>query len=800
LKSGSFMYEIYLIDGSFLAYRSYYALKMLSSKQGIPTGAIFGFVRTIISFLKKKNPVYVACAFDTPVPTFRHKAFKAYKANRPPTPPDLQTQIPIIKEIIASLGIDVIEKDGFEADDIIATLCRYLPPSSRIYIVTSDKDLMQLVNERVRLYDPFSDVVYDKDKVKEKFGIYPEQMADYLALVGDKADGIPGVKGIGRKTAVDLLNHFQSIEGIIEHWDEIPLKVKRSLGEFKELLSGYKKLTLLDASVPISVDLQALRVKKWNREKLKSIFEDLNFSSLMKYLDTDEKDDRKKAVLLCNEKCTLITREGEVLPYDAICDIDELIVYDAKSVMHRIGDLKKPFFDIKAGIYVLNPDTQGKIENIIFLLKGFLSPDFLKLPLSERLFRLYPVIREKIHELNMDKLFYEIEQPLELVVYNMEKDGIKIDTDYLLHLKNHLIQEEESTKRNIFALSGKRFNINSTKELQDVLFKSLGLKPAKRIKTGFSTDSETLIELARRHELPAYILQYRTIQKLLNTYVEPLLHLADEECRVHTTFNLTATSTGRLSSSHPNLQNIPAGDILSEDLRKAVIAEDGYSIICSDYSQIELRVMAALSKDEELISLLRQNKDMHSEVASHLFGVEEQMVTPPMRRAAKTINFGIMYGMGANRLKKTLNISLNEAKSLIKRYFSRFSKVKSYLEETVQSARKNGYVETYFGRRRYFSCAGDAEKRKVVNAPIQGTAADIIKIAMVRLFEELKRYREQARIVLQVHDELLLEVRDEIVEEVKEITRDTMENIDFPIPLKVNIGVGKNWTEAKEGT
>jgi DNA polymerase-1 len=798
------MYEIYLIDASFLTYRSYYALKTLSSKQGIPTGAIFGFARTIISFLEEKNPVYAVCAFDTPVPTFRHKAFKAYKANRPPTPPDLQTQIPTIKEIIANLGIDVIEKDGFEADDIIATLCKHLPPSSHIYIVTSDKDLMQLVKEKIKLYDPFNDIVYDKDKVKQKLGICPHQVADYLALVGDKVDNIPGVKGIGKKTAVDLLNRFQNIEGIIQHLNEIPLKIKKSLVESKEKLGDYKKLTLLDDNVPISADLQGLHVEKWNKEKLRSIFEDLNFSSLMKYLNTEhEKSDKgKEAVLLCDEKCTLITTETEteVSPYDvnnAIRDIDEVIVYDAKSVMHKMGDLKKPFFDIKAGIYLLNSDTQGEIKNITFLLKDSLCPDFLKLSLSEKLFRLYPVVKEEIHKLDMDKLFYEIEQPLEFVIYNMEKDGIRVDTDYLLHLKNDLIQEEESTKNNIFALSGKRFNINSTKELQDILFKSLGLKPAKKIKTGFSTDSETLFELAKKHELPAYILQYRTIQKLLNTYVEPLLNLADEKGRVHTTFNLTATSTGRLSSSNPNLQNIPTGDTFPEDLRKAVVAEDGYSIICSDYSQIELRIMAALSRDEELTFLFRQNKDMHNEVASHLFGVKQQMVTSSMRRTAKTINFGIMYGMGANRLRKTLNISLNEAKSLIERYFSRFPKVKSYIEGTIQFARKNGYVKTYFGRRRYFHYAGNAEQRKAVNAPIQGTAADIIKIAMVRLFEGLKKYRGRARIVLQVHDELLLEVEDEIIEEVKEITKNAMEDIDFPIQLKVNIGVGKNWTEAK---
>ncbi len=798
------MYEIYLIDGSFIIYRSYYALKSLSSKEGMPTGAIFGFTRTIISFLENKKPVYAVCAFDTPAPTFRHKAFEAYKATRPPIPDELKSQIPIIKETVADLGINVIEKDGFEADDIIATLCRYLPSSSHIYIVTSDKDLMQLVNKRIKLYDPFNDIVYDEDKVEQKLGILSHQVADYLALVGDKTDNIPGIRGIGEKTAADLLNRFQNIEGIFKHLDEISPKIKKSLVESKDKLKDYRKLALLDNNVPISVDLQGLHVKKWNKKKLKSIFEDLNFTSLMKYLNVkDEKNNEKRGVVLfCDEKCTLITTETEteVSPCDinnAIRDVDEVIVYDAKSIMHKVGEMKKPFFDVKAAVYLLNPDTQGEMEKIAFSLKNQLCPDFLKLSSKEKLFCLYPVVKEEIYKLDMDKLFYEIEQPLELVIYNMEKDGVRVNTDYLLHLKNNLIQEEESTKNNIFALSGKRFNINSTKELQDVLFKSLGLKPAKKIKTGFSTNSETLFELAKKHELPAYILHYRTIQKLLNTYIEPLLQLADENGRVHTTFNLTATSTGRLSSSNPNLQNIPIGDTFPEDLRKAVVAKDGYSIICSDYSQIELRIMAALSQDEELISLFRQNKDMHNEVASHLFGVKQQMVTSSMRRIAKTINFGIMYGMGANRLRKTLNISLNEAKLLIERYFSRFPKVKSYIEGTVQFTRKNGYVKTYFGRRRYFHYTGNAEQRKAVNAPIQGTAADIIKIAMVRLFERLKKYRGRARIVLQVHDELLLEVENEIIKEVKEITKIAMEDIDFPIPLKVNIGVGKNWTEAK---
>ncbi len=801
--------KVYLIDGSSFLYRFFFAIKGLSYK-GFPTGAIYGFAKLLIE-IENTKPKYVAIFFDTKAKTFREDILETYKKNRPKMPDELSVQIEPIKELIDAFGITRIELDGFEADDLIGTYAEKLKNQYDIVIVASDKDLFQLVEDNVVIFDPTKKVYYDKNKVYEKLGVYPEQVPDYLALVGDSIDNIPGVKSIGPKTAAQLLNEFKSIDGILQNLDKLKPKIKKALEEEKNL-EDYIKLTTVDRNSPVEIDFESLKKKEPNLEKIREIFLKFGFKSLMDFLPKEKSENdtnvaTKTPIIIAQGGGAVLFKDGQLKRIEpAFFSSDEdFIVYDLKSLLGSGFRFEKQPFDVKLACYLINPDSKGNVDVCFENIDDAIYMNISKLATTEeKIAASVDKIKKTIREQELEFLLKEVETPLSQVLVSMEERGIKIDTDSLIGFRSELENKLNAIEEKIYALAGEQFNINSTKELQRILFEKLGIKPIKKTKTGYSTDSESLMQLSEKHEIAGLIILYRTIMKVISTYINPFLEKVDKNNRIHTTFNQTLTATGRLSSSNPNLQNLPAGDDeFHSGIRKSVVAEQGYKLICSDYSQIELRVLAELSKDETLINIFKNDEDIHTQTAVRLFGVHPQMVDHNLRRMAKTINFGILYGMGYVSLAKTLNISKEKAKQIIDTYFKRFSRVKEYIEKTIDEATKKGYVKTYFNRRRYFfninssnKRLAEFEKRAAVNATIQGTAADIIKIAMVRLYEKLKDL--DAYMVLQVHDELLIEARENIAEEVAKIVKETMESVvNFSVPLKANTKIADNWYDAK---
>ncbi len=799
---------LYLIDGSSFLYRFFFAIKGLSSNNH-PTGAIFGFARMLLE-IDKDSPEYISVIFDTKAKTFREGLFEHYKQNRPKMPDDLSVQIDPIKKLIEHFGISIIEKDGFEADDIIATYAEHFKDQFKIVIIANDKDLFQLIeDERVVMYDPIKKIFLNEKDVYIKTGVSPDQIADYLALIGDNIDNIPGIKSIGPKTACGLLKEYNSCENILKNIDNLKPKLKEVIEKNGNLLL-YKKLTMLDKNVDINLSLEILKRGEKQQDKIVEFFLKFGFRSLLKNLKNDKQQSKTyvKAELpiiyAVDSKPLLFINDKIEELHDTVINYD-VIVYDLKGLLrYGLNFLKVPF-DIKLACYLLNSESAGDISKCFERLDDRMFYDINQTEsLKYRLALAYNRLKELIRKQGMESLLFDIESYLSFVLFKMEKRGIKVDIEYLVKFKNELENRRRIIEEKIYTFAEEEFNINSTKELQRVLFDKLGIKPIKKTKTGFSTDSDTLTALSRDYEIANLILRYREISKVVSTYIKPFLEKADEQDRLHTTFNQTLTSTGRLSSSNPNLQNLPASeDDIHSGIRRSVIADKGCKLICSDYSQIELRVLAHLSKDKTLIDIFKNGEDVHTQTAVKLFGVHKTMVEKNLRRMAKTINFGILYGMGYQSLAKTLNISKNKAKEIIEKYFERFNMVKSFIDNTINFAKNYGYVETYFKRRRYFyninssnKRLAEFEKRAAVNAVIQGTAADIIKIAMVELDKRLDGL--DAHMVLQVHDELLIEANDSIAGTIKEITKETMENVvRFDIPLLVNINLAENWLEAK---
>ncbi len=800
--------EIYLIDGSSFLYRFFFAIKGLS-KNGYPTGAIFGFARMLLE-INKDNPEYIAVLFDTKAKTFREDILDSYKQNRPKMPDELVLQIEPIKELIRYFGIEIIEKDGYEADDLIATIAEKLKNDFKIFVVANDKDLFQIVeDENVVVYDPVKKIYYNEEAVFEKLGVYPNQVADYLALVGDSIDNIPGVKYIGPKTAALLLREYENLDGILQNLDKLKPKIKEAI-EKDGNLKLYQSLTTIDRNAPIDFSLNMLRKKEANQNKAVDMFLKFGFKTLVSEIGLKEEKNQEpynvdKPVLFMENNTCFVLKNGEVNKIEPKTIDYETVVYDYKELLWKGFEFKYLPFDIKLACYLLKSDSEGSIdscfENIDDSVYYKINKETNK---ANKLALAYRSIEDKISEYGIGDLLFKMEEPLSYLLYKMEKAGLKVDIDYLYKFKNELINKQETIKKEIYALSGEEFNINSTKELQRILFEKLKIKPIKKTKTGYSTDFDTLTQLAKKYDIANLLIKYREIAKVVSTYIVPFIEKADKNGRIHTTFNQTLTSTGRLSSSNPNLQNLPAReDEIHSGIRRSVIAENGYKLVCSDYSQIELRVLAHLSKDATLIETFKNGGDIHTQTAVKLFGVHPTMVDHNLRRMAKVINFGILYGMGYVSLAKTLNIQNSKAKEIIERYFERFESVKLFIDKTIDEVIKKGYVETYFKRRRYFYNINSSnqrlssfEKRAAVNAVIQGTAADIIKMAMVELDKELSGL--DVKIILQVHDELLVETKEDIVEEVEVITKKVMENVvQFDIPISVNIKSAHNWLEAK---
>ena len=835
--------KIFLVDGNSFLYRAYYATPYLATSRGLPTNATYAMTNMILKLLKENKPDSLLVVFDSKVPSFRHEISKEYKAQRKPMPDNLSVQVPYVKSVIGALGIPILEIEGYEADDIIGTIVQKIKSEDvEIFIVTGDKDLMQFISENVYVYDTMKNVIYGEKEVEEKFGVSPSLICDFLALSGDTSDNIPGIPGIGEKTARMLIREFGSLEDIYERIEEIKKdSIRDKLVKGRDFAFLSKKLASVKRDVPIDLEKLEWKVDPDPR-RLKSLFRELEFTSLYKEIQLEEKEesvwneakiedlDLKKVSLFANfkskprafpELLNFAVFDGKNVFYSeekkdlstVIKGAQGLILHNAKAFMLSGFDLNaEKTFDIMLSAYLLNPLRKDLSPETIIgeYLGKETREDLEKRGLFEKAMGLYEVqavLERKMEEMGLKFLFYSVEMPLTEVISEMEKTGVKVESKKLIDFSYELKDRLKDISKRIYDLSGEAFNINSPQQLSRVLFQKLGLQPKKKTKTGYSTDTEVLEELTGEHPIAELLLEYRTLSKLKSTYIDTLPQWINPETkRIHASFNQMNVSTGRLSSSDPNLQNIPIRGEEGKRVREAFVAEEGFLLMSSDYSQIELRILAHLSKDEALIEAFRRGEDIHNNVAMEFFGVERDKITPEMRRVAKVVNFGVIYGISPYGLAKELRISQKEAQDYIDNYFKIHKGVKEYMEKVVKEAEEKGYVRTYYGRIRYIPELFNPDQkvrqlgvRTAMNTPIQGTAADIIKMAMVNIHRKKKSLGLLSRLILQIHDELLFEVKEEEKEIMEELVRNEMENvIVLDVPLKVSIGFGKNWAEAKD--
>lgn len=877
--------NLYLIDGNSLVYRAFFAIRGLTNSKGFPTNAIYGFTNMLLKIMREKKPDGIVVSFDSPVPTERHRIFEAYKAHRPETPGELVQQLPYIRKIISAFNIKIFEVPGYEADDLLSTIAKKAEEEDvNVFLVTGDKDMLQIVDNRIMIYDPMKDKVLDEEYVKERFGVGPERVPEFMALTGDAVDNIPGIKGIGEKTAKELLSGFKSLDELLVHTEMIKKERLRNLiNENAEIARLSKQLATVDTSVPIDVDVNEFVVKEPEWSELLSLFREFEFGSLMKMIPSTKSERYYETILSIDRFKGLLSTVRDIFAFDieatgrdplkdsiigfaiskekgkayytpfdhsykgapeqvdkgealkSIADILEdteiskighNLKYDIEMLRREGVNVQGTLYDTMLASYLINPNKPDhslgdvSFEYLSYRKKTFQEvlgkrDSFSDVPIGDATlyaaedaalaFELKDILFEKFREEGLDKLYFDIEMPLINVLIDMEETGFKVDVDKLTDMSKELSGEIDSLQRRIFFLAGEEFNINSPKQLSKVLFHTLGLKPGKKTKTGFSTEVSVLEELAESHELPRQILDYRSLSKLKSTYTDVLPNLINPRTgRIHTFFNQTITATGRLSSSKPNLQNIPIRGEWGGRMREAFIAEHGNLILSADYSQIEVRLLAHLSRDQGLIDAFMSGVDIHTRTASEIFGVALDKVTSEMRRVAKTVNFGIVYGITPFGLSEALSISKDDAKNFIENYFERHPAVKSYIEQTLQDARQKGYVTTMFGRKRPVPEIKSQNtntrmlgERLSVNSPIQGTAADIIKVAMINIWRSFHTEGLKAKMILQVHDELVFEFPKAELNEVKKIVKDKMEGtVGLSVPLKVEIGYGKNWAEA----
>jgi len=837
--------RLYLIDATGFCYRAFYALKGLSTSFGQPTNAIYGFINMLQKILKEKKPDFLGACFDVSRDTFRLKKFAEYKIQRPPMPDGLSSQIPLIKEIISAYGIAIFEKEGFEADDIIATMVKKAKQEGLpVTVVSSDKDILQLVDERTTVFSPYKDegTLYDKKKVYERFGVNPAQIPDIIALMGDDVDNIPGASGIGEKTAQELISRSGSLEKLLNNIEGIEQdKIKKIIRDNIDKINLSRELAVLDKDVEIDFDLDKLKIRDADFKELFRLFKYLEFKSLLKNLPLENEESLEQKLIRLEDKelKNLIQQGDELVLYGE--GIDDMVFYakdktfcltnsggnlkdilqDAKvkKISHDLKKIKVSlakkninleglYFDTMIAAYLINPSKAeyGLID---------LSWDYLGEPVANKvtdnakaarlIIKLKPRLEKELRERMLLNLFFDLEMPLVSVLAQMELAGIKLDLSVLKKLSHDIEKRLIKLIEDIYDISGCQFNINSPKQLRDILFEKLKLPVVKKSKTGPSTDEEVLRKLADKHKLPALLLEYRQLMKLKNTYIDTLPSLVDERTgRIHASFNQTATETGRLSSSNPNLQNIPIKTDIGSNIRRSIIAsgEDNYLLSC-DYSQIELRILAHLSKDENLILAFKRDLDMHRATASLIYGLEEADVTNAMREVAKRVNFGIIYGLTSYGLSRDLGISVDDAQSFIDAYFLRYPKVKEYIQEQIEKAQKQGFVTTLLGRRRYIPEINNKNQgirqfaqRQAVNTPIQGSASDLIKLAMIQIHNQISSRSLKTGMILQIHDELVFDVSAEELKEVAELVKEKMENVlKLDVPIKAEIKKGKNWLE-----
>lgn len=840
--------NLFLIDTTAFCYRAFYALKELSTSFGQPVNAVYGFVNMLNKIIKEKKPQYIAACFDVSRNTFRAKKFAEYKIQRPPMPDGLSSQIPLIKEIIRAYGIKILEKEGYEADDIIATVAHKAKEQSiAVTIISSDKDMLQLIGDDTVVFNPYKEkgVIYDSQTVKDVFGISARQIPDIIALMGDSADNIPGVPGIGEKTAVELIKTFGSLDGLLNGIDQIKQeKIRQSVRQNLETIKLNKELVSLGANVEMDFNLRDYSIPKPDTKELFRIFQYLEFRKFVKDLPLEAAEvlSVSAAILSDNDLKSFIGTEDKLFLYgqsfeDMVFCVKGRIFKAAelgpnikniladpkiKKISHDLKKIKVSleannikleglYFDTMIAAHLINPSLN--VTNLSDVALEWLGKDALVKETDnaraiEWIGCLEPKLEEKLSRQQLLGLFRDIEMPLAEVLSEMESTGIKVDLDLLKRLARDIEAKLDKLIKGIYDISGVEFNINSPKQLREILFEKLKLPVGKKNKTGASTDEEVLRNLAKSHELPKLLLEYRKFTKLKTTYVDALPALVDPRTgRIHTSFNQTITETGRLSSSNPNLQNLPVKSEVGAKIRQAVISsEKNNSIFACDYSQIELRILAHFSKDDNLINAFKNNKDIHKATAALIFNVDEINVSQEMREMSKRINFGIVYGLSSYGLSKDLSMPVDEAQAFIDAYFTRYSKVKSYIEEQIKRAEKDGFVTTILGRRRYIPEINSSNQnirqfaqRQAVNTPIQGSASDLIKLAMIEIDKQIKQQNLQSRMLIQVHDELVFDVPEEEFVKFSVLVKDKMENVlKLDVPIKVDMKKGKNWLDMEE--
>ncbi len=851
--------KLFLLDAHALCYRSFYAIRNLTTSKGQATNAVYGFLSTLKKILKDHAPEYVAVCFDSPKKTLRAEKFTQYKIHRQPMPDDLVSQIPLIKNVVEAYRLPIFQLDGYEADDLIATLAKRFGSDLDVVIVSDDKDMLQLLSDHVRVYSVRKDEVLGPKEAQEIWGIPPQHIVDFIALAGDQTDNIPGVVGIGEVTARNLINEFGTLEKILNNLERIKQeKVRQKLLDQRQMAELSKELAILDTQVPVPITLESMRVGAPDQPRLYELFKELEFRKFLEELPVpasavsaqkvtvkraDSATDFKKmatAIKQCGRVALVLETETEptlmgsqlFLSFDPtqVIILEETywpklseiladpvilkITHDVKSLWRALEkqelNLNDAVLDIMLAAYLLAPaPTTFDLDAIVWdFLKESLPEEEKSAYAAARIFQLAPQLAEELKSKQLIKLFSDIEMPLAKTLFKMEQEGVKLDLPFLAAMSGETEVKIEGLIKKIYKAAGREFNLNSPKQLSEVLFLELKLSVVKKTKTGFSTDEEVLVKLASAHEVPALILEYRQLAKLKSTYIDALPKLVSpQDGRLHARFNQAGAETGRLSSSEPNLQNIPIRTELGRQIRRAFIPlETGHQLMSADYSQIELRILAHLSGDDNLKKAFASDQDIHAYTAAQVFDVKEKDVTAQMRTTAKRVNFGIIYGMGAFGLSKDLGISQTEAQDFIDRYFLRYPGVKKFMDESIQTAEAQGYVVTLLNRRRYLPEINSANvnlrqfaHRQAINTPVQGSAADMIKLAMINLDRAMVAKKFQSKMLITVHDELVFDVKPSEQSALINVVRQEMENaMTLQVPIKVSVKVGANWLEMKE--
>ena len=866
------MKKLLILDSNSILNRAFYGVRYLSAKDGTPTNAIYGFLNILLKLIKEQEPDYICAAFDVKAPTFRHKQYEGYKAQRKPMPEGLAAQMPLAKDVLRAMGVTILEKEGYEADDIIGTVARLCEESEiSCFIATGDKDDLQLASDKTKVILTVTKsgynetIIYDDKGVKEKYHVTPTEFIDVKALMGDPSDNIPGVKGVGEKTAMSLIEKHHSIEYIYENIDDIGLKgaMLQKMKDGREMAFMSKELATINRNTPIEFNAEECVFDGFeNNGELYEILKRLELNSIIKKLDLSGGDNVKESEdifkdfsyqvgdknMISGDKVTVVLDfDGDNISSAAVGagnnavvlneqdDIKELleddsiakVMFDVKEAIVKLNcriDIKNIADDTAIAAYLVDPaKNEYTIEKLASEYFGTVieKPEVKQLSLlddvetdrSEYLAKcavalgvLNERIGDKIKENGQEKLYQEVELPLVTVLAHLEINGFLVDDHQLKEFADKLGEKIDALTNEIYMLAGEEFNINSPKQLGVILFEKLELKPVKKTKTGYATNADVLEKLRDKHPIVNFIMEYRQLAKLKSTYCDGLTAVVNPNThRIHSVFTQTVTVTGRLSSTEPNLQNIPTRTELGREIRKMFVAKDGYVLVDADYSQIELRVLAHIANDETMINAFRNNEDIHAVTASQVLGIPLEDVTKEQRSSAKAVNFGIVYGIGEFSLAQDLHISVKEAKAYIESYLEKYHGVRNYMESIKEQAKKDGYVKTMLNRIRYIPELKSPNynirqfgERVALNTPIQGTAADIIKLAMVRVDNRLINEELKSKLILQVHDELIVEAHKDEVNKVKQILSEEMQGaMELNVPLKVDMSTGHSWYDAK---